>query len=146
MYRSECVVAMEDACGSNNESSKELFDFDGYSAKYVSTECGYLHVAHSQELGQFPSSKPVLLTFHDVGFNFRSNFESFFANTKMRFILRRFNLLHVNAPGQELFAKMMFASSDDQLGYPSLDQIANGIHQVVQHFGVNEFVGFGVSY
>ena len=133
----DCLVHIEseDADGYSSDEEEKMYD---YNLQYVNTDSGDFYVAYTKDLTEPHKSKPVILTFHDVGFNYRSSFESFFAHPKMRAILKHFSLLHVNAPGQELFAKSLKE-------YPSLDQIARAIKQIVDHFGVNEFVGFGVS-
>lgn len=141
MSISECLVPIEGmSSGSDNDEgdTEEAF-LDDYTFRHIPSDGGHFYYcAFSKELANKPVCKPVILTFHDVGFNSCTSFESLFAHPKMRSTLQQFSILHVSAPGQEMFAKSLEK-------YPTLDQIADAISQIVAHFGINEFVGFGVS-
>lgn len=140
MSISEFLVPIEGmSSGSDNDDDTEKAFLDDYTFRHILTDCGHFYYcAFSKDLANKPVCKPVILTFHDVGFNHCTSFECFLAHPKMRSTLQQFSILHVSAPGQEMFAKSLEK-------YPTLDQIADAISQIVAHFGINEFVGFGVS-
>ncbi|KAG8227432.1 hypothetical protein J437_LFUL000441 [Ladona fulva] len=46
-------------------------------------------------------NKPAILTYHDLGLNYISNFQAFFNYVDMRALLDNFCVYHVTAPGQE---------------------------------------------
>lgn len=114
-------------------------DRSTYEFEYVSTDAGNLYVEYSKDLKY--TQKPVILTFHDVGYNSKSNFDYFFSNPKMKSILEHFSLIQVNALGQEYYSSDM----DDKQKYPSFGRLARAIHQIIVHFSVNEIIGLGVS-
>ncbi|XP_008483354.2 protein NDRG2-like [Diaphorina citri] len=63
---------------------------------YVETDRGSILVAVAGNRG-----KPAILTYHDLGLNYISNFQAFFNFSDMRSLLENFSVYHVNAPGQE---------------------------------------------
>lgn len=85
--------------------------------------------------------KPAILTYHDIGLNYSSNFQNFFNTYEMRGLTQHFALYHVNAPGQEEGA----AKLPDNYVYPSMDELARQLLFVVGHFGIKYFIGFGVG-
>lgn len=128
---------------SNNASSILIQEDD------IETPFGNLHVAI-----QGDRSKLAILTFHDIGLNNITCFQGFFNFTDMQPILRHFCVYHVNAPGQEDGALHLRPEQDalgnpDSLGnsftYPTMDQLGEAIHSVVNHYKIKRFIGFGVG-
>ncbi|XP_076470455.1 protein NDRG3-like isoform X3 [Babylonia areolata] len=102
----------------------------------IETPFGNMHVAI-----QGDRSKPAIMTFHDIGLNHVTCFQGFFSFSEMQPILRHFCVFHVNAPGQEegaLYLKPEFV-------YPTMDQLAEAVHHVVEHYGLKSIIGFGVG-
>lgn len=110
-----------------------------YDFEYISTDAGDLYVEFSRDLKSF-YRKPVLVTFHDLGYNAKTNFEAFFQYERMQTLLSYFSVIHINAPGQEFFATTL--NSD----CASFDQMANAVYQVLEHFATFDMIGFGVSF
>ncbi|CAL1532377.1 unnamed protein product [Lymnaea stagnalis] len=115
----------------------------------IETPYGNFHVAI-----QGDRSKQPILTFHDIGLNHTTCFQGFFSYPDMQPILRHFCVYHVNAPGQEESSMTLKPEHDvlgnpDSLGsrfvYPTMDQLAEAIHHIVDHFGMKTFIGFGVG-
>ncbi|XP_072400114.1 protein NDRG3 isoform X3 [Diabrotica undecimpunctata] len=86
-------------------------------------------------------NKPAILTYHDLGLNYVSNFQAFFNYIDMRALLENFCVYHINAPGQEEGAQTL---PEDYL-YPTMDELANQVSYVMTHFGLKQFIGFGVG-
>lgn len=105
--------------------------------EFVETSFGNILVAHQG--AELKDTRPVILTFHDLGLNHVSNFDSFFDFADNRLLLQSFSVLHVNAPGQERYA----SSLPDGYSYPSMDQMPLIVKQVIEHFNVRSFVGLG---
>lgn len=106
------------------------------SEERVDTDRGALLVAV-----QGCRSKPPILTYHDLGLNYVSSFQAFFNYVDMRALLENFCVYHVNAPGQEEGAPPL----PDEYAYPSIEELAELLDQVVQHFQLKYFIGFGVG-
>ncbi|KAM8701474.1 hypothetical protein ACLKA7_000893, partial [Drosophila subpalustris] len=62
----------------------------------VPTDKGDIHVAI-----QGDTSKPAIVTYHDLGLNYATSFAGFFNFPVMRGLLENFCVYHVTAPGQE---------------------------------------------
>ncbi|XP_018566471.1 protein NDRG3 isoform X2 [Anoplophora glabripennis] len=86
-------------------------------------------------------NKPAILTYHDLGLNYISSFQAFFNYIDMRALLENFCVYHVNAPGQEEGAQTL----PEDYVYPTMDELANQISYVLTHFGIKQFIGFGVG-
>lgn len=115
----------------------------------VETPYGNIHVAI-----QGDRSKQPILTFHDIGLNHITCFQGFFSYKDMQPILRNFCVYHLNAPGQDEGALHLKPEHDalgnpDSLGsrfvFPTMDQVAEAVHHVVEHYGIKTFIGFGVG-
>lgn len=102
----------------------------------VETDRGPLVVAI-----QGSRNKPAILTYHDLGLNYISNFQAFFNYIDMRALLENFCVYHVNAPGQEEGAQTL---PEDYI-YPTIDELASQLTFVLSHFGLKQFIGFGVG-
>lgn len=106
----------------------------------VDTDHGPVYVTRA---GAPPNSgKPYIITYHDLGLNFYSNFQAFFNFDDMKLLLRSFTVLNVHAPGQEENA----APLPDSYIFPTMDQLAQQVDTVCKFYGVVSFVGFGVSH
>ncbi|XP_043465361.1 protein NDRG3 isoform X3 [Leptopilina heterotoma] len=86
-------------------------------------------------------AKPAILTYHDLGLNYISSFQTFFNYIDMRVLLENFCVYHVNAPGQEEGAPTL---PDDYI-YPSMDDLGEQLLFVLGHFGLKSVIGFGVG-
>lgn len=86
-------------------------------------------------------SKPAIITFHDIGQNHVSAFQGFLNCKEMAPILKYFCIYHIDAPGQQEGA----AQLPDTFQYPSLDELAEMVGDVVRHFKLNSFVGVGIG-
>lgn len=86
-------------------------------------------------------NKPAILTYHDLGLNYLSNFQAFFNYIDMRALVENFCVYHVTAPGQEEGAGIF----PEDYVYPSMDELAEQISQVTRHFNLKQFIGFGVG-
>ncbi|XP_044760764.1 protein NDRG3 isoform X1 [Coccinella septempunctata] len=102
----------------------------------VETDRGTLVVAV-----QGSRNKPAILTYHDLGLNYISSFQAFFNYIDMRALLENFCVYHVNAPGQEEGAPTL---PEDYI-YPTMDELAGQLSYVLTHFGIKQFIGFGVG-
>ena len=107
----------------------------------VDTQFGSVLVAHQGADHRAAASRPVILTYPDLGLNHITNFQAFFGSPDMKLLLRSFSVLHVNPPGQEEGA----ATLPDHFQYPTMDQMADQLENVCQHFEVKSVIGFGVG-
>eukprot|EP00051_Salpingoeca_urceolata_P006719 m.88954 g.88954 ORF g.88954 m.88954 type:complete len:349 (+) comp14959_c3_seq1:331-1377(+) len=104
--------------------------------KYIETKYGPIHVTIQGDL-----SKPALVTYHDVGLEHRSCFHSFFSYPSASKLATLMCVIHIDAPGQELDAKPL----PDDYVYPTLDQLAEQVEDVAEHFKLRRFVGMGAG-
>ncbi|GJQ76854.1 hypothetical protein Trydic_g15060 [Trypoxylus dichotomus] len=86
-------------------------------------------------------SKPAIITYHDLGLNYISSFQAFFNYIDMRVLMENFCVYHVNAPGQEEGAPTL----PEDYVYPTMDEMAHQLEFVLSHFGLKQFIGFGVG-
>jgi len=118
---------------------RSLSKSSGYESEVVDTDHGPVHVTRA---GAPPNSgKPYIITYHDLGLNFYSNFQAFFNFEDMKLLMQSFTVLNVHAPGQEENA----APLPDGFVFPTMDQLAQQVDSVCKHYGVVSFVGFGAS-
>jgi len=109
---------------------------DAYSEETVSTDRGSVTVAIKGD-----RSKPAILTFHDLGLNYISNFQALFNFPDMAEIVQNFCILHVNAPGQEEGASAL----PEDFVYPTMDELAEQVNDVINHFAIVRYIGIGVG-
>ncbi|XP_075678472.1 protein NDRG3-like [Dermatophagoides pteronyssinus] len=106
---------------------------------YVETDYGPINVVRIG--AREHSGKPYIITYHDIGLNFHSNFQAFFNYSDMKLLLESFCVINVNAPGQEENATIL--SSD--FIFPTMDQLAEQVDSVCKYFGIANFIGLGVG-
>lgn len=87
------------------------------------------------------SSQCCIVTFHDLGLNYLSNFQAFFNHSLMRPVIQRMPVVHINAPGQEDEAKEL---GSDHV-YPTMDQLAESVRTVCNYYGVKQAICIGVG-
>ncbi|XP_031154575.1 protein NDRG1-like isoform X1 [Sander lucioperca] len=106
--------------------------------EHVETHYGNVHCIM---VGTPRANHPVLLTFHDVGLNHKSCFDTLFNHEDMREINSYLPVCHVEAPGQHEGAKTLPSSYI----YPSMDQLSEALPAVLKHFGLRRVIGLGVG-
>uniref|UniRef100_A0A8C9Y0H7 Protein NDRG2 n=1 Tax=Sander lucioperca TaxID=283035 RepID=A0A8C9Y0H7_SANLU len=108
------------------------------TSEHVETHYGNVHCIM---VGTPRANHPVLLTFHDVGLNHKSCFDTLFNHEDMREINSYLPVCHVEAPGQHEGAKTLPSSYI----YPSMDQLSEALPAVLKHFGLRRVIGLGVG-
>ncbi|XP_006005326.1 protein NDRG1 [Latimeria chalumnae] len=104
----------------------------------IETPHGLIHVTMC---GTPRAKRPVILTYHDIGLNHKTCFESLFSFEDMQEIMQHFAVCHINAPGQQAGATSFQAG----YVYPSMDQLAEMIPAVMLNMGVKSIIGMGVG-
>uniref|UniRef100_A0A8C6D742 Protein NDRG2 n=1 Tax=Moschus moschiferus TaxID=68415 RepID=A0A8C6D742_MOSMO len=109
-------------------------------AKTHSVETPYGSVSFTV-YGTPKPKRPAILTYHDVGLNYKSCFQPLFQFADMQEIIQNFVRVHVDAPGMEEGAPVF------PLGYqyPSLDQLADMIPCILQYLNFSTIIGIGVG-
>ena len=132
----------------NNLMSWQDYDFpccrslakqNDYTETYVETSTGRVLVAHTAQ--EITNSKPVIVTYHDLGLNYVSNFQAFFNYPDFKEIASGFPIFHINAPGQEVGAVSLAGDYE----YPSMEQLAEQVQEVLNHFKIVKYNGIGVG-
>uniref|UniRef100_A0A2K5QXF9 NDRG family member 2 n=1 Tax=Cebus imitator TaxID=2715852 RepID=A0A2K5QXF9_CEBIM len=110
------------------------------AAKTHSVETPYGSVTFTV-YGTPKPKRPAILTYHDVGLNYKSCFQPLFQFGDMQEIIQNFVRVHVDAPGMEEGAAVF------PLGYqyPSLDQLADMIPCILQYLNFSTIIGVGVG-
>jgi len=93
---------------------------EDYTEEIVETDHGSVTVAIKGD-----RSKPAILTYHDLGLNYISNFQALFNYPDMAEIVQNFCIFHVNAPGQEDGAPIL----PDDFAYPSMDDLSEQVSE-----------------
>ncbi|XP_036439593.1 protein NDRG1b [Colossoma macropomum] len=104
----------------------------------VETPFGTVHCSMS---GIPKENRPVILTFHDIGLNHKTCFDSFFSHEDMQEITRHFVVCHVNAPGQQEGASTLPTGYT----YPSMDQLSETLPIVLKHFNITSVIGLAIG-
>lgn len=109
--------------------------------EYIDAGFGPILVARQGTPLRPNSSQCCIVTFHDLGMNYLSNFQSFFNYHLMRPVIARMPVIHINAPGQEDGASDL----PDDYSYPTMNQLADSVRTVCNYFGVRQAICLGVG-
>uniref|UniRef100_A0A667XB46 Protein NDRG2 n=1 Tax=Myripristis murdjan TaxID=586833 RepID=A0A667XB46_9TELE len=104
----------------------------------VETAHGVLHVTMR---GVTKGNRPTILTYHDIGLNHKSCFNSLFNYEDMQEVTQHFSVLHVDAPGQQENAPLFPAGYQ----YPTMDELAEMLPSVLTQLQVRSVIGIGVG-
>lgn len=110
--------------------------------------------AQQQQQQQPPhSSRPVIMTFHDLGLNSELQFARFCECDEVKLMLQTFTMIHVNFIGQE-FSQTGAGSGQQQAScenlpadfkYPNIDQMAESIVDICTQLRVRSFIALAVG-
>ncbi|XP_061616088.1 protein NDRG1a isoform X2 [Phyllopteryx taeniolatus] len=121
-----------------DDSDVEMIVTDEVAEHDVETPYGRLHCTMR---GVPKGERPVILTFHDIGLNHKTCWDSLFTHEDMAEILNHFAVCHVDALGQHEAANTFSTGYE----YPTMDELSETLPLVLKHFGLKSVIGLGMG-
>ena len=124
-----------------HESEAKVFDDHGAFISLLSEHDVPCSRGKVRVTRQGKEGKTAIVTFHDIGQNHTSAFLGFFNFNETRPLLDNFCIYHIDAPGQEEDSEEL----PEEYSYPTMDELSDMVGEIVSHFGIKRFIGFGVG-